>query len=179
MKKFITFAVTAASLAYYACLPFVVAQADSTPITSFGAASTSAVNDVTTGTSAGTTIPQAPTIIETATDTVTAVLSMRITAYASVPNETDSTPFITADGSHVAPGEAASNILPFGTKIEIPALFGDEIFTVHDRMSTRIKNTIDIWMPTVRQALVFGAEHAEIIVLGSPSSTQQGLAVAN
>jgi 3D (Asp-Asp-Asp) domain-containing protein len=179
MKKFITYAITAASLAYYACLPFVMAQAANTPIGPFGAASTSAVNGASTGTSAGTTIPQAPTIIETATDTVTAVLSMRVTAYASVPDETDSTPFITADGSRVAPGIAASNILPFGTKIEIPALFGDEIFTIHDRMSTRIKNTIDIWMPTVRQALVFGAEHADIIVLGDSSSSSQSLAVAN
>lgn len=33
-------------------------------------------------------------------------------------------------------------------------------------MSTRIKNTIDIWMPTVEQAIVFGAQHASILVLG-------------
>lgn len=144
MKKFITFSIVVMASAYYTCLPFVVAQAGGTPITEISA---------------------------TAADTVVSVLSMRITAYASVPDETDSTPFITADGSHVAAGIAASNILPFGTRIKIPALFGDEIFTIHDRMSTRIKNTIDIWMPNVKQALYFGAEHASILVLGSATST--------
>lgn len=174
MKKFITFAVITGSLAYYACLPFVFAQA--ADISSFG---TSSTVGITTGTSAGTTIATIPTLAE-ATDTVISTLAMRITAYASVPDETDSTPFITADGTHVGSGEVASNILPFGTKIQIPALFGDEIFTVHDRMSPRIKNTIDIWMPSVEQALYFGAQHAEVVVLGDPSvSSTQGLAIAN
>jgi 3D (Asp-Asp-Asp) domain-containing protein len=161
MKKFITLAVIVASSAYYACLPFVVARAD---VLSFG---TTTASDATTGTSAGTTVPVVPVTV-TATTTVVSVLYQRITAYASVPDETDSTPFITADGSHVADGIAASNILPFGTRIEIPALFGDKIFTIHDRMSTRIKNTIDLWMPTVQQAIIFGAQHASILVLGSP-----------
>jgi 3D (Asp-Asp-Asp) domain-containing protein len=102
---------------------------------------------------------------------------MRVTAYASVPNETDDTPFITADGTHTGDGVVASNLLPFGTRIQIPALFGNKIFVVHDRMSQRIKNTIDIWMPTVAQAVIFGAEHASILVLGSGTSTQ-GLAEA-
>lgn len=103
MKKFMTFAVIVASSAYYACLPFVMAHAD--------------FPDVTTGTSAGTTIAVLPAVVE-ATDTVVSVLAMRITAYASVPDETDSTPFITADGSHVADGIVASNILPFGTGLK-------------------------------------------------------------
>ena len=152
MKKFITFGLIAVASAYYACLPAVVAQAGGTP------------------SRVGTDAP---------TSTVVSVMPMRITAYASVPDETDSTPFITADGSHVGPGEVASNILPFGTKIEIPALFGNEIFTVHDRMSQRIKNTIDIWMPSVKQAIYFGCEHAEIVVLGGIPTSTQGLAVAN
>lgn len=164
MKKFITYAVTVASVAYYACMPFVVARAD---VASFGASST---GDITTGTSAGTTIQTLPDGLN-ATDTVVQVLTMRVTAYASVPNETDDTPFITADGTHVYAGEVASNILPFGTRVEIPALFGDEIFTVHDRMSTKIKNTIDVWMPTVAKAIYFGVEHTNILVLGSPTSS--------
>ena len=108
---------------------------------------------------------QAPAVTgQIATSTVR---YMRVSAYASVQDETDDTPFITADGSHVYYGEVASNILPFGTKIEIPALFGTKVFTVEDRMSTKIKNTIDIWMPSVKQALVFGASHANIVVLGT------------
>lgn len=165
MKKFIIFAVITGSMAYYACLPLMVVQADMTSIT--------------TGTSAGTTIPQIPAPIAESTDTIVSTLSMRVTAYASVPDETDSTPFTTADGTHVATGIVASNILPFGTRIKIPALFGDEIFTVHDRMSPRIKNTIDIWMPSVKQALYFGAEHANIVVLGQTTTSTQNLAILN
>jgi 3D (Asp-Asp-Asp) domain-containing protein len=171
MKKFISLGLVAAASIYYASLPFVVAQAD---ITSFGATSTA---DATTGTSAGTTI-EIPAL-SVATETVVSTISMRITAYASVPDETDNTPFTTADGTQVGPGEVASNILPFGTRIEIPSLFGDEIFTVHDRMSPRIKNTIDIWMPSVHEALFFGAEHAKVVVLAPPATSTTGLAVAN
>lgn len=156
MKKFITFAVVIASSAYYACLPFVVAQAGGQP--------------------GGGDVSAAGSTIASTSDAILSVLSMRITAYASVPDETDNTPFITADGSHVADGIVASNILPFGTRIEIPALFGDKIFTVHDRMSTKIKNTIDIWMPSVKQAVIFGAEHATILVLGSGTSTAGSIA---
>src|SRR5579864_3310915 len=86
---------------------------------------------------------------------------MRITAYSSSPDETDDTPFITANGTHVHDGIVATNILPFGTKVMMPALFGDKIFTVEDRMNRRIKNTMDIWMPSKRAALVFGVSHAE------------------
>jgi len=143
MKRIFTFAVVMASSAYYACLPILMARADEASVT------TPAVT----------------------TSTVSAVLYMRVTAYASVPDETDSTPFITANGTHVHDGIAASNILPFGTKIEIPALFGNKIFTIEDRMSQKIKNTIDIWMTTPEKAIVFGMSHANIVVLGNETST--------
>jgi len=93
------------------------------------------------------------------------VLYMRVTAYSSTPDQTDSTPFITASGKEVADGIIASNLFPFGTKVQIPAFFGNKIFTVEDRMSKRIKNTIDIWMPTRAKAIVFGARAADIVVL--------------
>ena len=140
MKKFLTFGLIATAAAYYACLPFVVANAGENP----------AGNGPLT-------------------------MQMRITAYASVPNETDDTPFITADGSYVHDGIAASNILPFGTRIQIPALFGNKVFTIDDRMSRKIKNTIDIWMPSVRKAVVFGAEHAEIVVLDDTTTSTASL----
>jgi 3D (Asp-Asp-Asp) domain-containing protein len=97
-------------------------------------------------------------------------LSMRITAYASVPNETSDHPFITASGEHVRDGIVASNILAFGTQIQMPALFGNKIFTVEDRMSHRIKNTIDIWMPSVTAAVDFGVAHTSVVVLGDATS---------
>lgn len=97
------------------------------------------------------------------------VLFMRVTAYSSSPDETDSTPFITASGMHVRDGIVATNLLPLGTQIEIPSLFGKKVFTVEDRMSPRIKNTIDIWMRTKAAALRFGANETNILILPSPA----------
>jgi 3D (Asp-Asp-Asp) domain-containing protein len=153
MRKYFTYLVIAASLVYYAALPFVVAQAGGNP-------GMDTTNTASTAASAAEAIPTLP-----------APLYMRVTAYASVPDETDSTPFITANGTHVYFGEAASNILPFGTKIEMPALFGDQVFTIEDRMSPKIKNTIDVWMPSVGAAVHFGMDHTNILILSEPTST--------
>lgn len=86
-----------------------------------------------------------------------------ITAYSSTPDQTDSTPFITASNTRVRDGIVAANFLPFGTQIKIPAVYGDKIFTVEDRMKSNKK--VDIWFPTRREALNFGAKIAEIEIL--------------
>ena len=90
-----------------------------------------------------------------------------LTAYASVPNETDSQPFITASDETVADGIVAANFLPFGTKIQIPSLFGHKIFTVEDRTNKRFSGRVDIWMPSVKKATIFGSHKAKIIILDS------------
>lgn len=95
------------------------------------------------------------------------VLFLKVTAYASTPDETDSTPFITASGLHVRDGIVATNILPFGTRIEIPSLFGNKVFTVEDRMAKRMHEVVDIWMPTRADALRFGANYANVLILSS------------
>ncbi len=95
------------------------------------------------------------------------VLPMRVTAYTSDVSETDDTPFITANGTYVRDGIIASNMLPFGTKVKIPALFGDKIFTVTDRMSPKFYRTIDIWMPEKTKALRFGVTYANVVILGT------------
>lgn len=89
-----------------------------------------------------------------------------VTAYSSTPEETDDTPFITAYGTNVHPGIVATNILPYGTKIRIPSLYGDKIFTVEDRMNSRKGYQIDIWFPDPKAASDFGVEYADIEVLG-------------
>jgi 3D (Asp-Asp-Asp) domain-containing protein len=94
-----------------------------------------------------------------------------VTAYASVPDETDGNPFITANGDHVHDGIIAANWLPFGTEVTIPALFGNKVFTVDDRMNQIFNQRADIWMPTVADAVHFGIKHVEIVVLNTPSST--------
>ncbi len=88
-----------------------------------------------------------------------------ITAYSSSPDETDDTPFLTASGEKVRVGIVAANFVPLGTKIRIPELFGKETFVVEDRMHPRHSNGVDIWMPTKNQALRFGANYTEIIIL--------------
>ena len=100
-------------------------------------------------------------------------LTLKITAYASTPDETKSygSPFITANGTYVHDGVVATNILPFGTKVMIPSLFGNQIFTVDDRMSRKLMDNMDIWMPTVGAALVFGIHTADVEVLADDSDT--------
>lgn len=91
-----------------------------------------------------------------------------ITAYSSTEDQTDDTPFITASGKEVADGIVANNLLPFGTKIRIPEIYGDKIFVVEDRMNKRKSDYhFDIWFPTYMQAKNFGAKTAEIEVLES------------
>jgi 3D (Asp-Asp-Asp) domain-containing protein len=95
-----------------------------------------------------------------------AVKKVYITAYSSTPEETDDTPFITASGKMVRDGIVASNFLAMGTKIRIPAIFGDKVFVVEDRMHPRMTNVVDVWMPTKDQAKQFGRTYAEIEILG-------------
>ncbi|MGA2417912.1 MAG: 3D domain-containing protein [Candidatus Staskawiczbacteria bacterium] len=89
-----------------------------------------------------------------------------VTAYSSTPDQTDDTPFITASGQYVRDGIVANNLLPLGTKIKIPELYGNKIFTVEDRMAWYKSNYhIDIWMPSRPLALNFGVKTAEIEIL--------------
>jgi 3D (Asp-Asp-Asp) domain-containing protein len=88
-----------------------------------------------------------------------------MTAYTSRPEETDDTPFITADGSHVRDGIVACNFLPFGTKVRIPSLFGDKVFEVHDRMNKRYPYKMDIWMADYSEAIQFGVKYAHIEIV--------------
>ena len=85
------------------------------------------------------------------------------TAYSSTVDQCDSTPFITANGTHVYDGTLAANFLKFGTKVRFPALYGDKIFTVEDRMRSNTK--VDLWFPTRQEAINFGARVIEMEVL--------------
>jgi 3D (Asp-Asp-Asp) domain-containing protein len=98
-----------------------------------------------------------------------------VTAYSSTPEETDADPFITASGESVHRGIVATNFLPFGTKIKIPELFGDQIFIVTDRMHPRKKNFVDIWMPTKQEALRFGINRATIVIVDKDEQPQSKL----
>lgn len=95
------------------------------------------------------------------------IIDVVATAYSSSVDETDGDPYITASGSFVRPGVAASNVLPFGTKFRIPELFGETVFTVEDRMNSRYngKNWVDIWFESKAKAQAFGRQVSQIEIL--------------
>lgn len=99
---------------------------------------------------------------------VAKTIKVIITAYSSTPEETDDTPFITAAGTTVRDGIIANNLFPFGTKIRIPELYGDKVFTVEDRMSSKKGYYhFDIWFSSKQGAKDFGAKLTQIEVLES------------
>lgn len=92
------------------------------------------------------------------------VVNMVLTAYSSTPGQTDEDPFTAASGKRVYDGMVAVNGLPFGTKIKIPALYGEKVFTVDDRMNARYGITrMDIWMNApIKQVRAFGVKRAVV-----------------
>ncbi len=92
---------------------------------------------------------------------------VQVTAYSSTPDQTDSSPFITASGSHVHDGTVAANFLPFGTKVKFPDMYGDKVFTVEDRMAKRFSHRMDIWFPNRSSAIKFGVRTLRVEVVGS------------
>lgn len=91
----------------------------------------------------------------------------QVTAYNSVPWQTDGDPFTTAAGTHVRDGVVAANCLPFGTKLRMPDLFGDQIFVVEDRLAPRKSCfIIDVWQEYSPHSKSFGAPLSHIEILG-------------
>lgn len=86
-----------------------------------------------------------------------------VTAYSSTVDQTDSTPFITANGTHVHDGTIAANFLKFGTKVRFPSIYADKIFIVEDRMKSNVK--MDIWFPSRQEAKNFGVKRVYVEVL--------------
>jgi 3D (Asp-Asp-Asp) domain-containing protein len=99
---------------------------------------------------------------------VKGTLNVIVTAYSSTIFETDEDPFITASGNHVRDGIIANNLLPFGTRIRIPEIYGDKIFVVEDRMNSRKSDFhFDIWFADTKEAIIFGVEKTYIEILES------------
>ena len=105
---------------------------------------------------------------------VVKTIKMMVTAYTSTPDQTKDygSPFITASGKHVEDGIIANNILPFGTKIRIPEIYGNKVFTVEDRMNEKMGlYHIDIWFPGAEsgreKAIEFGKKITEIQIIES------------
>ena len=100
------------------------------------------------------------------TNEASKTLKVVITAYSSTEDQTDDTPFTTASGKSVKDGVIANNLLPFGTKIKIPSIYGDKVFVVEDRMNRRMGNyRFDVWMPSRNLAINFGVKTTEMQIL--------------
>lgn len=87
-----------------------------------------------------------------------------VTAYSSSVDETDDTPFITANGEHVGHGTlACPTKYPFGTKIKIEG----RVYTCKDRMNARYRNIehFDVWQGSKEEALNFGKKEVTVEVL--------------
>lgn len=98
-------------------------------------------------------------------DTPDKVMTVSMTAYNSLPEQTDGNPFETAMGTVTRHGIVAMNGVPLGTYVKIPELYGDEIFIVEDRMNARYTNRMDIWMENYSDAIHFGLKHNVTIEL--------------
>lgn len=71
----------------------------------------------------------------------------------------------TADGTRVSFGVAACPYsLKFGAKFKVPSLYKDKIFTCHDRSAFR-EGLIDLWVPTMREALQVGRQKLQIVFI--------------
>ncbi len=94
--------------------------------------------------------------------------TVAMTAYTSDPAQTDDTPCITASGMDVCERDqedvVAANFLPLGTRVRIPELYGDRVFTVQDRMNARYDKRMDFWMKDIKDAKKFGLKRATVEV---------------
>ena len=91
-----------------------------------------------------------------------AIIYAKVTAYLSVPEQTDSTPFITASGEMVFDGGiACPTNLPFGTFVKIDGKW----YECNDRTHPRNDGTFDIWVETIEEAITWGSSTKEITLL--------------
>jgi len=85
-------------------------------------------------------------------------IKMKLTAYCFTS--------LTASGAKTADGVVANNLLSFGTKVKIPSIFGNKIFTVKDRMNKRKGNYyMDVWYSSCTKAKKFGVKSALIQIV--------------
>jgi 3D (Asp-Asp-Asp) domain-containing protein len=90
------------------------------------------------------------------------------TAYSSTPDQTDSTPFITASGARVRPGTLAvspdllrDGAVRFGDQVRIEG----RLYVVEDTMHRRWRRRVDVWMPSRGEARRWGVRRVRMEVL--------------
>lgn len=105
----------------------------------------------------------APTI-EIVPERVLDTRQVEISYFTASPDETDSTPHITADGTDLretTDNVVAANWLPFGTRVSIAGVE----YIVHDRMNPRYgRGYMDILVDTKQEAYARGRHRTEVII---------------
>ena len=113
------------------------------------------------------------------------ILDLTMTAYSSTPDQTDSTPFVTASGQGVRDGIVAVSRdlellgLRFGSKVVVTEVGGPScgpaagelvgrVLEVQDRMHHRKYRQIDVWQPSREEALAIGRCHVRVVAFTPP-----------
>jgi 3D (Asp-Asp-Asp) domain-containing protein len=73
------------------------------------------------------------------------------TGYSSTPDQTDSSPFITATGTRVRAG-----VIALSPDLRRLLPYGSEILVVEDSTHPRLRQTMDVWFPSREAALRWG-----------------------
>ena len=90
------------------------------------------------------------------------IVYAKVSAYNSTPEQTDSTPFITANGERVERGGiACPTYLEFGTLV----LIDEELYNCNDRTHPKNDGTFDMWMETRIEAVTWGVPIKQITLL--------------
>lgn len=88
---------------------------------------------------------------------------LTLTAYNSLPGQTDNRPCESASGIDLCANNQenviAINGLPFGTLVRFPDLYGQKTFKVADRMNSRYSSSrADLWLKNLSDAKEFGVK---------------------
>jgi 3D (Asp-Asp-Asp) domain-containing protein len=129
--------------------------------------------------------PKPATVTRATSSRALLTLVAKSTAYNSIPNQTDSTPFVTATGARTRFGVVALSRdllrrIPYGSIVRIEdmgswangrgrgaynRMLSGVNFIVEDTMHPRKRNTVDVWMPTRRAAIQWGARQIRVTVI--------------
>lgn len=94
---------------------------------------------------------------------------VEITHYSSTPDQTDSTPQVTASGTRPKPWTLAVSRdllphFPYGSVVEL----NGQLYVVEDTMHQRWRRRVDIWTPSRAEAIRRG-RRTGILILLSPA----------
>jgi 3D (Asp-Asp-Asp) domain-containing protein len=112
-------------------------------------------------------------------------LTVRSTAYNSISNQTDSSPFQTSTGVRTRYGIIALSRdllkrIPYGSKVRLKdsgawsggrgygkynAMLKDTVFVVEDTMHPRKNGTVDVWLPARWQAMQWGVRRLNLQIV--------------